>query len=176
MVDDVRDCRIPTTPRFVAFAAALAIVACAGCSTPKTASGTLDEGKQRVDQLVLDAAHALPATSKFHPPTEVGTQPCRRTLAGYVVGKTGAHRAEVPLIVYPPAGAIASKWFSGIEAAWTKSGYAVNRSRINQTRFPQISATTPAGDTVTATAFDPPPTGVTPQIDLYAVSQCLRGD
>jgi hypothetical protein len=167
--------RLPA--RFVAFAAALAIVGCAGCSTPKTASGNLDQGKQRVDQLVLDAAHSLPATSKFHPPTEVGTQPCRRTFAGYVIGRTGAHRAEVPLIVYPPANAIASKWFPAIEAAWTKSGYQINRSRINQTRFPQISASTPDGDTVTATAFDPTPFGaVTPQIDLYAVSQCLNGD
>jgi hypothetical protein len=162
--------------RFVAFAAALAIVACAGCSTPKTAAGTLDDGKQQVDQLVLDAAHALPATSTFHPPTLVGTQPCRRTLVGYVVGKTGAHRAEVPLIVYTPTDAIASKWFPDIEAAWNKAGYKIDRSRINQTRFPQISATTSDGNTVTATAFDPPPPGVTPQIDLYAVSQCLNGD
>ena len=90
----------PTRTRAGALAVVLAVaILGGGCSTPKTASGTLETGKQQVTQLVLDAAHALPATASFTPPTEVGTQPCRKTVLGYVIGRTGAHRAEVPLIV-----------------------------------------------------------------------------
>jgi hypothetical protein len=124
---------------------------------------------------VLDAAKALPPTVRFRPPTEVGTEPCRKTIAGYVIGKTGAHRAQTGTIVYPKPNVIASTLLPKIEAAWTKAGYTVDRSRIHETRFPQVSATTPDGYDVSATAFVPPPAGVTPQIDLYAVSQCLRG-
>ena len=165
--------------RFAAFAAVLiAVVALTACSTPRTAAGTLADGKQRVTQLVLDAAHALPPTSTFRPPTEVGAQPCRKSLAGFGAGTTGAHRAQVPLIVYTPPAGLAEPLLSDIEAAWTRSGYRLDRSRIHEDRFPQVSATTPDGYTVVATAFGQPPppaAKVKPQIDLYAVSQCLRG-
>jgi hypothetical protein len=163
--------------RFAAFAGVLgAIVIAAGCSSPGTASGTLEAGKQRVTELVLDAAHALPATTTFTPPTLVGTQTCRKSFAGYAAGSTGAHRAEVPLIVYPPTPA--APLLADIEVAWKKAGYRLDRSRIHEDRFPQLSATTPDGFKVVATAFAQPreraPT-IRPQIDLYAVSQCLRG-
>ena len=165
--------------RFAAFAAVLiAVVALTACSTPRTAAGTLADGKQRVTQLVLDAAHALPPTSTFTPPTEVGAQPCRKSLAGFGAGTTGAHRAQVPLIVYTPPAGLAEPLLSDIEAAWKRSGYRLDRSRIHEDRFPQVSATTPDGYTVVATAFGQPPppaAKVKPQIDLYAVSQCLRG-
>ena len=165
--------------RFAAFAClVVALVSATGCSTPRTASGTLAEGEQRVTQLVLDAAHALPATSTFTPPTEVGAQPCRRSLAGFGAGTTGAHRAQVPLIVYTPPAGLAEPLLADIEAAWTTSGYRLDSSRIHEDRFPQVSATTPDGYTVVATAFGQPPppaAKVKPQIDLYAVSQCLRG-
>jgi hypothetical protein len=154
------------------FALLLAVAAGTGCSTPRTASGTLDQGKQHVVQLVLEAAHALPATVQFDPPTEVGTQPCRKSIAGYVVGKTGAHRAEVPLIIRTPASS-ARAMLGVIENAWTKAGYTLDRSRINETGFPQLRAHAPDGYDVVATAFVPPRSP--PQIDLYAVSQCLRG-
>jgi hypothetical protein len=171
--------RAQSIGRFAAFACALAaIVAGAGCSSPRTASGTLDAGKQRVTELVLDAAHALPAATKFTPPTVVGTQVCRKSLAGFGAGATGAHRAEIPLLVYPPADTPAEPLLADIEAAWKKSGYRLDRSRIHEDRLPQVSATTPDGFRVVATAFaqlpKPAPT-ITPQIDLYAVSQCLRG-
>ena len=126
-------------------------------------------------QLVLETARALPHDARFQPPTEEGSEPCRKTIAGYVVGRTGAHRAQVPLIVYPPATVSAGAWLPIIEAAWTKAGYRLDLSRVHETRFPQVSATTPDGYDLAATAFVPPPSDVTPHIDLYAVSQCLRG-
>jgi len=165
--------------RFVAFAAAIAgvllmAVLTGGCSTPRTASGTLDEGKQRVTRLILDTAHSLPPTVTFRPPSFVGTQPCNKTFASYVVGKTGARRAEVPLLVYTPDGVKAQDLLRDIERGWTDAGYRLDLSRSKEDRFPQVRAITPDGDNVVATAFATAD-AVKSQIDLYAVSQCLRG-
>ena len=148
------------------------VAAVAGCSTPHTAGGTLDEGRQRVTALVLEAAHALPATVTFTPPTKVGEQPCRKTVAGFVIGKTGAHRAEVPLFVKVPAGTGRSL-LDVLGRAWSKSGYQLNDSRLGETGFPQLSADTPDGYHLAATALTR--SSEQSQIDLYAVSQCLRG-
>jgi hypothetical protein len=148
------------------------VAAAAGCSTPHTARGTLDEGRQQVTALVLEAAHALPATVTFTPPTKVGEPPCRKTVAGYAIGKTGAHRAEVPLIVKVPPGT-GQHLLDVIGAAWSKAGYTLNRSRLGESGFPQLSADTPDGYHVVATALTR--SAAQSQIDLYAVSQCLRG-
>lgn len=120
-------------------------------------------------QLVLDAAHALPPTSRYEPPTEVGTIRCRKTIAGYAVGATGAHRAEVPLLVYTPDGESTTALLARIEAAWRAAGYRLDRSRLDESRFPQLRAHAPAGYDVVATALP-----ASAQIDLYAVSPCLR--
>ena len=54
-------------------------------------------------QLVLEAAHALPADATFDPPTKVGSAGVPEDrLAGFVPATPGAHRAQVPLIVYTP--------------------------------------------------------------------------
>jgi hypothetical protein len=145
-----------------------------GCSTPRTASGTLDQGKVRVVQLVLDVAHAMPPTVQYQPPTEVGTQPCRKTVAGYVTGTTGAHRAEVPLILHTPASEPATALLARIERLWTAAGYELDRSRVHESSFPQIRAHAPDGYDIVATAFAKT-AKVPSQIDLYSVSQCLRG-
>jgi hypothetical protein len=192
-----------------------AVATAGGCSTPKTASGSFDQGKQQVVRLVLDAARALPATSRYQPPTEVGSQLCKKTIAGYTIGSTGAHRAQVPLIVYPPKDSSLTEMFGDLTASWRKANDAIDRSRENEKRFPQVHAHAAGGNEVIATAFASPfvvklpfehyadyvrrarvarveaiseaswnrardnqklaDVLVTSQIDLYAVSQCLRG-
>jgi len=157
----------------IALSVLLGVVAAGtGCSTPHTAAGTLDDGRQRVTALVLEAAHALPATVAFTPPTKVGDQPCRKKVAGYVIGNTGAHRAEVPLLVKVPPGT-GKHLLDLIASAWSKAGYTLNRSRLGESGFPQLSADTPDGYHVVATALTR--SAEVSQIDLYAVSQCLRG-
>ena len=87
------------------------------------------------------------------------------------IGTTGAHRAEVPLHRLPARRPTAAE--VARRASRPRGRSRATRSiapASTRARFPQISATTPDGYTVAATAFDPPPTGVTPQIDLYAVS------
>jgi hypothetical protein len=169
--------RPPHLPRFAtAFVLLVAVAGATGCSTPHTASGTLDQGRQRVTALVLEAAQALPATVTYAPPRAVGEQPCRKTLAGFVIGRTGAHRVEVPLLVKVPIGA-GRQVLDLIGAAWTHAGYAVNGARLGEVGFPQLRADTPDGYRVVATALTRPPgPGATSQqLDLYAVSPCLRG-
>ncbi len=122
--------------RVCAFAVLIAVVG-TGCSTPKTASGTLDEGKERVTQLVVDAARKLPAAEPFVRPTKVGTQPCRRTVLGFVTGRTGAHRAEVPLIVKIEPGT-GRQLLDVLAGGWVAAGYDLDRSRIDETGFPQL--------------------------------------
>jgi hypothetical protein len=160
-----------TRTRRGAFALALAVaVVLGGCSTPKTASGTFAEGKERVTQLVLDAASELPAAEPFTPPTKVGAQPCKKTAFGFVIGRTGAHRAEVPLIVKVAPGT-GRQLLDELADAWTNAGYELDSSRLDEPGFPQLRAHTPDGDQVVATALTRSPE--LSQIDLYAVSQCL---
>jgi hypothetical protein len=144
----------------------------AGCSTPKTASGSFADGERRVKQLVLEAADKLPAVTPFSPPTKVGAQPCRKSALGFVIGRTGAHRAEVPLIVKVQPGS-GRQLLDVLGDAWTNAGYELDRSRIDETGFPQLRARTPDGDEVVATALLR--SEEKSQIDLYAVSACLRG-
>src|SRR5262245_28431290 len=165
----------PAAPRTRLGALTLALAAAlfvGGCSTPKTASGTLDEGKARVKQLVVDAARELPAAEPFTPPTLVGTQPCRKTAFGYVIGRTGAHRAEVPLIVKVEPGT-GRQLLDVLADAWTNAGYDLDDSRLDEPGFPQLRAHTPDGDELVATALTR--SSEQSQIDLYAVSPCLRG-
>ena len=161
------------TTAFVLVAGLVALTA--GCSTPTTATGTLDAGRQRVAALVLDAAHALPATVSFTPPQAVGTLACRKKFAGFVIGRTGAHRAEVPLLVKVDPGT-GRHLLDVIGASWRAAGYTLDRSRIDEGDFPQLSANTPDGYHVVATALTrPPAAGQRAQLNLYAVSPCLRG-
>ena len=146
------------------------VVLGAACSTPKTAPGSLAQGKERVVQLVLEAVRALPTTSEYERPTLVGTQTCRKTIVGYAIGSTGAHRAEVPMIVSTPVGMSTTTLLARIGTLWRAAGYRLDRSRFHESRFPQLRAHAPAGYDVVATAFT-----AAPQIDLYAVSPCLRG-
>jgi hypothetical protein len=160
-----------TRTRLGAFTLALLTVATAGCSTPKTASGTFEEGEARVTKLVLDAARELPAAEPFTPPTKVGAQPCNKTLLGFVVGRTGAHRAEVPLIVKVEPGT-GRALLDDLADAWTNAGYELDRSRLGEPGFPQLRAHTPDGDQIVATALTRSPEQS--QINLYAVSACLE--
>jgi len=157
--------------RLANIALVLGVVAVgAGCSTPKTATGSLTQGKERVVQLVVEAVRARATTSEYDRPTVVGTQTCRRTIVGYAVGSTGAHRAEVPMIVSTPVGMSTTTLLARIGTMWRAAGYRIDRSHFHDSRFPQLRAHAPAGYDVVATAFT-----AAPQIDLYAVSPCLRG-
>jgi hypothetical protein len=89
---------------------------------------------------------------------------------GFVTGRTGAHRAEVPLIVEVRPGT-GRQLLDVIGAAWEKADYEVNRSRVDEAGFPQIRAHTPDGYEVVATAFTR--SAELSKIDLYAVSECL---
>ncbi len=152
----------------------VALTGCvSACSAPDTAAGTLTEGRSRVLALVNGAAATLPESAVFVPAQETGNVPCRRKFLGYTTGSTGAHRAEVPIVVNfePNAVVDVNVVLDTIEQEWRDAGYAIDTSNRADQRFPKVRAVTPDGDEVVATAITGPP----PQLRLYSVSECLRG-
>ncbi len=163
----------PTAPRRIAaiVTAVVAAGAFAACSTPASGDGTLDAGRERVSALVRDTATALPATT--HPsPVATGTAPCRRKFLGYSIGSTGRHVVEAPVLVNLDSGTDARALLDAVEARWRSHGFTVDSSGRSDARYPKITARTPDGYRITATAIL---YGGPPRLDLYAVSQCLAG-
>ena len=160
---------MPRARRLTLLLAAFALLA--GCSTPKTGSDSLATGRDRVLGLVGDAVRTLPPTAHAATAPVAGTTPCRRTFLGYSVGETGKHHVEAPVLVKMDPGQSPRPLLDPIAAKWKSQGYTVDTSGLSDSRYPKITATTPDGYTVTATALLPSPQ----QLDLYAVSQCLAG-
>ncbi len=150
--------------------AVIGMLGATGCSSPASGTDSLATGRARVLQLVTDAASTLPAgTHPTDPAT--GTTPCKRTILGYAVGNTGRHRVEAPILVRLDSKIDPRSLLGPIEARWRADGFAVDRSGLSDARYPKIRARTPDGYDVVATALVKP----TPQLNLYAVSKCLRG-
>jgi len=137
------------------------------CSTPETAPGSLADGKERVAELVDEALAALDGgTYRRSVP---GEQACRKTFLGYVVGTTGAHRAELPVIVDFPARVDARQFLDLLAAHWLERGYEVRRVETVDARYPKVEARAGGGYRVVMTAF-----ATAPRLTVYAVSPCLR--
>ena len=149
--------------------AALALLA--GCSSPTTGTDSLATGRDRVLGLVGDAVKTLPPTAHATTTPATGTAPCRRTFLGYSVGETGKHHVEAPVLVNVDPGQSPRPLLDPIAAKWKAQGYTVDTSGLSDARYPKVTATTPDGYQVTATAIMTQPQ----RLDLYAVSQCLAG-
>lgn len=140
----------------------------AGCSTPETASGTIADAEERVLDLVTGTAAALPLDQEVERPARTGLVRCRRTVLGYAVGSTGAHRVEVPMLIALPDGTEAPALLGDVERAWTEQGFEIDDSDAVDDRFPKLRATVD-GYEVVATAM-----AERAQLNLYAVSPCVR--
>ncbi len=103
--------------RTVAVAGLLALGA---CSTPETGADDLATGRERVVDLVDEAASALPPglAATVETPTQTGDVTCRRKFLGYAVGSAGTDRAEVPLLVEVPAGTDVRSLLPDVEQLW----------------------------------------------------------
>jgi len=162
---------MPAARSFLAALGATALLTAAGCSSPPSGTDSLAAGRARVLALVNEAASTLPASGVHPSPPATGTSPCKRTLLGYAVGNTGKHRVEAPILVRVDPNVDPKALLGPIEARWRAAGYTVDRSDIDDARYPKIRAQTPDGYDVVATALLTP----TRQLDLYATSKCLRG-
>jgi hypothetical protein len=159
---------VPRARRVLPFLAVLV----AGCSTPATGTDTLAAGRERVLALASDAARTLPPSAHPKTPFATGTTTCRRKFLGYAVGSTGRHRAEAPILVEVDDGADLRALLNTVDRFWQSEGFTVDRAELSDERYPKIHARTPDGYALTATGI----TIGAPRLDLYAVSQCLRGD
>jgi hypothetical protein len=154
--------------RMVLVAAAVAFGSgCAG--TPRIEQGTLADAKTRVVALVTATGGAIGPRA---PDVSVGTAdelPCKKRFLGYVVGDTGAHRAEVSAIVKLTGQGDGASLLGGIERYWRAHKYSIDRRGISDQHFPKLRATDGTGDLLVATGY----VGL-PQVNLYAVSPCVR--
>jgi hypothetical protein len=139
------------------------------CSKPSTGPGDLASGRERVVDLVEEAAAALPPglAVTVTPPTETGEVTCRKKLLGYAVGSAGTHRAEVPLLVDTPAGTNPRAALTAIEQRWRDQGYDIDRSGLSSERYPKIRARIDGYEVVATADLQ------TPRLTFYAVSPCL---
>lgn len=152
-------------------AIAIAVTVGAGCAgTPRIAKGTLADAKTRVTALVAATADAIGPRA---PNVSVGAPdllPCKKRFLGYVVGDTGAHRAELPVVVPLTGEGDGASLLPRIERYWRSRGYTIDRSGMSDRVFPKVRARVGTGDLLVATGY----AGL-PEVNLYAVSPCVRG-
>jgi hypothetical protein len=140
---------------------------CAG--TPKIAGGSLGEAKTRVIALLKATGRAIGPRAVDVPVHGADELPCKKRFLGYVVGDTGAHRAELPVVVMLTGTGDGASLLPRIEAYWRSRGYTIDRSGLSDRHFPKVRAHVGSGELLVATGY----VGL-PQINLYGVSECVR--
>jgi hypothetical protein len=139
---------------------------CAG--TPRIGDGSLADAKTRVTRLVRATGRALGPRAPVISVPAADELPCKKRFLGYAVGDTGAHQAELPVIV-PLTGAVdGASLLPRVESFWRSRGYKIDRSGMSDHTFPKLR--TRVGDTLLVA------TGYVnlPEVNLYAVSPCVR--
>jgi hypothetical protein len=155
-----------------------------GCvDTPRVGDDSLDAGIERVRALTADARSFLPPHD-VQPTVVNPSKPCRRTVAGYAVGKAGSRRAEslVAALLEPIANPADARARSNaarerIVEHWIAQGYEIDHSEEDDPRFVRTRARVDDDYEIMATAFaDPLPRDreLRPQVTVYAVSSCLE--
>jgi hypothetical protein len=140
---------------------------CAG--TPRIADGTLAEAKTRVVALVKATGRAVGPRAVDVPVNGADELPCKKRFLGYVVGDTGAHRAEVPVVVMLTGRGDGASLLPRIERYWRSRGYTIDRSGLSDHHFPKVRAHVGSGELLVATGY----VGL-PEVNLYGVSACVR--
>lgn len=148
----------------------IAVALGTGCAgTPRIAKGTLAAAKTRVTMLVTDAADAIGPRGSSVSVGSPDLLPCKKRFLGYVVGDTGAHRAELPVVVPLTGEGDGASLLPRIERYWRSRGYTIDRSGLSDRAFPKVRAHVGTGDLLVATGY----VGL-PEVNLYAVSPCVR--
>jgi hypothetical protein len=146
------------------------IVLGTGCAgTPRIATGTLADAKTRVVALVTATGTAIGSRAPDVPVQAADQLPCKKRFLGYVVGDTGAHRAETSAVVMLTGKGDGASLLGSIERYWRARHYSIDRSGLSDQHFPKVRATADTGDLIVATGY----VGA-PEVNLYAVSPCVR--
>lgn len=141
---------------------------CAG--TPRVAVGTLADAKTRVIALVKETGRAIGPRAPSVPVHGADELPCKKRFLGYVVGDTGAHRAEVPVVVQLTGTGDGASLLARIERYWRSRGFTIDRSGLSDHHFPKVRAHVDTGELLVATGY----VGL-PEVNLYGVSACFSG-
>ena len=143
----------------------------AGCSTPRTGSGTLAEAKSRIVDLVNQTAAQIGSPVDAAPVKRADALPCRKHFLGYTISRLSTHRAEA---TDPIAFTTTTTTQDGasllprVEAYWKSRGWSVDRSGMSDRHYPKLR-THVGGDLLVATGYVR-----LHQINLYGVSECVR--
>src|SRR4051794_12615306 len=160
--------------RFALIAIVCAVAA--GCSSPSIGRDSYETGRRRVVELLNESGAALPAGSGFHPVSlrDTDREVCRKKFLGYSLGGQDGRRPEVTAIANLPKGTDPSSMLPRIEQVWRQHGYTVDRSALDDPRFPKLRAR--VGDySLVATSFSHTPGFSTaPRVTLYAVGACMK--
>jgi hypothetical protein len=147
-----------------------AVVLLAACTTPATGDDDYTVGSRVVAQLVHDAATSAATGASIDRPTH-GPVTCRRRVLGFAAGDAGSRKVESAESIDLPDDAPVRPMLERIANNWRSEGYDVDDAAIDDERFPKVSARVRNGYEVVATRLL-----AQHQLELYAVSRCLRGD
>lgn len=148
----------------------IAVTLGTGCAgTPRIATGTLAAEKTRVVALVTATGRLLGPRAPDVPVQSPDELACKKQFLGYSVGDTGAHRAEVTALVTLTGTGDGASLLAGIERYWRARKYSIDRRGMSDQHFPKVRATVGTGELLVATGY----VGY-PQVNLYAVSPCVR--
>ena len=127
--------------------------------------------------LLNDTGAALPPGSGFHRVSlkDTDREVCRKKFLGYSLGGQAARQPEVTAIVNLPQGTNPNAMIPRIEARWRERGFRIDRSAVDDPKFPKLRAHT--GDyTLVATSFSHTPGfSNAPRVTLYVVGSCMHG-
>jgi hypothetical protein len=140
----------------------------AGCSTPVTGPGTLAEAKHRVVDLVNQTARQIGSPVEYEAATASDAIACRKHVLGYTVKTLSTHRAEVTDPISFTGSQNGASLLGRVEAYWKSRGWPIDRSGMSDRHDPKLR-THVGTDLLVATGYV-----ALPQINLYAVSECVR--
>lgn len=157
---------------------ALALVTLGACSEPHAGTDDFATGRARVVALLNEAGAVLPPAAGFEPValTDTDRETCRDKVLGFAVGGSGTRQAQVPAIVeLAGAGIDPDAAIEAIAAMWAERGYAIDRSGLDDERYPKLRARVDGYLVVATSNSDTPGFDDKPRVTLYAVSECLAG-
>ena len=161
--------RVGTGIALVVVIAAAGVLASGCAGTPSIAEGNLADAKTRVITLVRATGRAIGPRAADVPVRGADELPCKKRFLGYVVGDTGARRAEVPVVVLLTGEGDGASLLPRVESYWRSRGYTIDRSGLSDRSFPKVRARVPTGELLVATGY----VGL-PEVNLYGVSDCVR--
>ena len=158
------------TCRYIA-AALVSLVLVTSCSEPHVGTDAAVDGQAKVLQLINDSGSVLPSHVELG---DLDRANCYKKAAGFSVGKINAIAPEVRTIVDLPESVDPASLLPKLARHWKTNGFTVDMSRINDERYPQVSARDGDYKVVATSLAEAAGFAGSPRLTMYAVAPCLR--